>query len=110
MWELGLNGFVAVTDEGTVSQTQMIQLALAWKGITNFLGWAGVAPNLQPNLRGPIAYVMGHRYLRLGQPKDASMFFNTALTDAPNGSPLATMAQAELDRLLPSGSPVGARN
>jgi hypothetical protein len=79
---------------------QLISLVLTWKGTTNFLGWSGLAPNLDPSLRGPLAYVLGHRYsLRLKKPAEAITFFQTAVRDAPPNSALGRLAQAEIDRL-----------
>jgi serine/threonine protein kinase/WD40 repeat protein/tetratricopeptide (TPR) repeat protein len=84
---------------GKISKTKFLQLALTWKGTTNFLGWGSVGPTLPPAMRGPLAYALGHRFLRLERPKDAEMFFRTALNDAPANSPLKSLAQAQLDRL-----------
>jgi hypothetical protein len=81
-------------------------MGLAWKGITNVLGWAGVAPTLPPDLRGALAYVLGHRYLRLGRPEDAAGLFRTAVADAPAGSPLRKLAEAELQRLAKPALPL----
>ena len=83
----------------TLSRDMMLSLALTWKGTTNFLGWSGVAPKLEPSFRGPIAYIMGHRYLRLNYPDSARDFFQTALKNAPPNSTLARLAQAEIERL-----------
>ncbi len=85
--------------QGTASKTQSLQLLLAWRGSAGALGWGAAARVLPPAQRGPLAYVMGHRYLRLKRPKDAAVFFRTALADAPANSPLKKLAQAELDRL-----------
>src|SRR6202007_1871471 len=85
--------------EGKVGNVQMLQLALTWKGVTGFLGWASVAPKLPPEVRGPLAYVFGFRLLRRNQPADAEAMFRTAVADAPADSPLRRLAQAELDRL-----------
>jgi len=104
VWELVEAGYSALFETGAVSKAQMFQLALTWKGITNFLGWAGVAPALEPELRGPIAYILGHRYLRLNRPEDARTFFRSARDDAPDGSRLKALAQAELDRLAGDAS------
>ena len=49
---------------------------------------------------------MGQRYLRLNRAEDATFFFQTALDDAPPGSPLETLAQAELNRLAPTAEPI----
>jgi hypothetical protein len=84
---------------GKVGTTQMFQLGLTWKGTTGFLGWASVAPTLPPEFRGPVAYVIGHRLLRLKRPADAKTFFQTALKDAPPCSPLLRLAEDELERL-----------
>ncbi len=91
--------------QGKLSQFQLLQLVLAWKGQTGIVGWKGAAPQLDPVVRGPLAYILGHRYLRLntadGTPRrdDARMFFRTALQDAPAGSSLRTLADQELQRL-----------
>src|SRR4029077_15687753 len=91
--------YLAYMDE-KLQVPQMIALTLTWKGTTNFLGWGGVAPGLEPSLRGPLAYVLGQRYLtRLKMPAEALPFFETAVRDAPPGSSLQRLAQAEVDRL-----------
>jgi hypothetical protein len=84
---------------GKLTLPQLIQIGLTWKGTTSYLGWAGVSPNLDPALRGPSAYIFGHRYLRLNRRQEALALFRTALADAPPGSSLRRLAQAELDRL-----------
>ncbi|MCC6418717.1 MAG: protein kinase [Gemmataceae bacterium] len=66
-------------------------------GPANPLGWKALAANLQPKVRGPLAYVLGHRYLTyLNRPDDAAGFFTAALTDAPAGSPLERLARTGL--------------
>jgi hypothetical protein len=91
--------------KGKLSQAHLLQLAFAWKGQTGFVGWGGVAPKLDPALRGPLAYVLGHRYQRLKSTDqkvrraDALMFFRTALKDAPPGSPLQRLALQDAKRL-----------
>lgn len=110
MARLGPTGFSAVEGgsarrpgwswaAGTLNDAQVLQVALTWKGTTNFLGWAGVKGSLEPALRGPLAYVAGHRYLRLNRPTDAVTFFRTARQDSSPGSALHRLAQAELERL-----------
>jgi tetratricopeptide (TPR) repeat protein len=98
LWNAVTTGFEAFT-KGKLDQVQIMQLALTWKGTSNFLGWGGVAGKLEPSFRGPMAYVMGHRFLRLNKQKEAVTFFRTALDDAPANSPLRRLAQAEIDRL-----------
>jgi serine/threonine-protein kinase len=84
---------------GELGRTQVLQLGLTWKGTANFLGWGSVAPGLPPPARGPLAYAMGHRFLRLGKPAEAEAFFRTAADDAPDGTGLKRLARAELDKL-----------
>jgi hypothetical protein len=86
--------------QGKLTQAQLFQLALTWgKGTVNSFGWAGVAPKLEPALRGPLAYIFGYRYVKLGRRDDALMFFRTALQDAPANSALQRLARQEIDRL-----------
>ncbi len=81
---------------GELSKSQLFQLALAWKGTTNLLGWGGLSSKLKPELRGPAAYVLGLRYLKLNKPTEAAGMFKTAAADAPISSPLKKLAEAEL--------------
>ncbi len=81
---------------GRVGKPQLLQLYLAWKGTTGWLGWRGVAPSLQPALRGPLAYVLGSRYLRLGKLDAAHDLFKQALIDASGDAVLRQLATAEL--------------
>ncbi len=56
-------------------------------------------------MRGPVAYIFGHRYMRLksadGKVRrdDALLLFRTAQKDAPAGSALERLVQQELKRL-----------
>jgi len=86
---------------GKVGQPQLLQLALTWRGMANLAGWAGVAPSLEPSLRGPLAYMFGLRFLQLKHKTEAISFFRAAMADAPKGSTLQQLARAELDRLTP---------
>jgi hypothetical protein len=85
--------------EGKLSVLQIGQLGAAYKGTTNFLGWSGVAPTLEPPMRALAAYGLGLRYIALKRPEDAAMFFRTAIADAPADSPLKRLAQESLDGL-----------
>jgi tetratricopeptide (TPR) repeat protein len=98
LWKLASDLFDAYSVSGTLSETQGFQGALAWTGTTNLLGWGGLKHSLAPPLRGPLAYVLGRRYLLLKKP-GAADFFRTALKDAPASSPLSRLAQTELDQL-----------
>ncbi len=85
--------------DGRISIAQIAQLILTWKGTTNFLGWGGVAPSLEPPLRSGVAYILAHRFLGQGNPAGAMTFLDTVLKDAPPASDLALLAAAE-KRLL----------
>lgn len=100
LWKLtgDLHAAFAAGDIGTA---EVLSLLFTWRGSTNILGWAGVAPKLSAQVRGPAAYVSGHRFLRLGKPEEARTFFQSALKDAAPDSDLRRLAQAELDRLKP---------
>src|SRR5690606_540504 len=82
-----------------LGKSQLLQLGLTWKGTTNFLGWASVAPRLDPNLRAPLSYVMGHRFLVLKKPAEAEMFFRTAATDGKDDPVLKRLSELELTKL-----------
>jgi len=85
---------------GQLTASQLFSLGLAWKGQTGFLGWDGVKGSLPANIRGPLAYVLGQRYVRvLKKPADAAKLFQTARDEAELGSPLRKLAEEELARL-----------
>ena len=94
--------FDGIFIHGTIRSTQMVQLGLTWKGVTNYLGWQGVASTLEPGLRARVAYVMAHRYIRLNNRDQAALFLEQAATDLPKDSPLAELA-TEDHRLLKAG-------
>ncbi len=99
VWEAVEQVYGAILESHKVTSLQFSQLAAAWKGVSNWLGWGSVAPTLDPSLRAGIAYVFGHRYLRLGKPEEAATFFEQARKDAPTGSGLARLAQTDLELL-----------
>jgi len=95
--------------DGTLTRERSVPLGLAWNGQTGPLGWAGLARRLPPDLRGPLAFVLGHRALRRGSNADAKRLFRDALSDAPPGSDLGREDRAGLDLangfLPPPGNP-----
>jgi len=106
VWQLAGDCYTSY-GSGQFSKPQMLQLLLTWKGVTNFLGWGGLAPQLAPQLRGPLAYVMAHRYIQLQRHDDAKMFLGTAQADAARGSVLAELVTMDLSqpkRHKPAGS------
>ena len=90
------DAYSAAFRKGILDQEAFLQLALAWKGVTNFTGWDGLQARLagQPQLRGPLAYVLAHRYRRLNMPDEAARLLAVARQDAPANSTLARLAQA----------------
>jgi tRNA A-37 threonylcarbamoyl transferase component Bud32/tetratricopeptide (TPR) repeat protein len=90
---------------GEIRESQLFQGCLAWTGTAGFLGWGGLAPTLPPRIRGPLAYVLGHRFLGMGKRDDAVAAFRTAVADGPPDSPLCRLAQAQLDRLGRKAAP-----
>ncbi|MEO6740504.1 MAG: hypothetical protein ABIP20_09645 [Chthoniobacteraceae bacterium] len=69
--------------------------------MTNVFGWAGAEAQLPPKPRGPIAYIMGQRYVKLGKPEDALAMFRTAKTDAAQikDAALGMLAETEIRKL-----------
>jgi len=84
---------------GKIAAPQFLALLLTWKGTTNFLGWDGVAPSLDPFARSHIAYVLGFRFQRLQRLDDARRFFEIAVRDGADSAALQRLAQLELARL-----------
>jgi tetratricopeptide (TPR) repeat protein len=100
-WKLAQQAMEALrTDKFT--PTQAIGLFAAWKGVTNLFGWESLQSELAPALRGPLAFVMGHRYIKLGKNEDALGMFQTAKQDAaqiPDGKALAKAADEAAKKL-----------
>jgi predicted Ser/Thr protein kinase len=93
--EQGVKAFA----ENRLGKTQLLQLALTARGSRDFLNWSRLEKTLDPSFRGPLAYALGHRFLRLNKPADAIAFFRTAASDAPPDSPLKKLAEEELAKL-----------
>lgn len=98
-WQVAVDLHRALTRDGTLTAVQAGQLGLTWKGTTNLLGWGGMAPTLPPALRGPIAYGLAHRMLRLNKPADAANMLRTAAADAAPDSKLQQLAKRDLELL-----------
>ncbi len=81
----------AAYSRGEVGMAEILQLVLTWKGTTNALGWAGVAPKLAKPLRAQAAYFAGIRYQRLKRPQESDQFLKTAHTDAEPTSDIARL-------------------
>jgi hypothetical protein len=98
-WQLSLDLLKGFSQTGKFTEAMAFQGLFAWTGVTNLFGWGGLVGKLDRSVRGPLAYVMGHRRLRLQQSADAVKLFRTARDNAPAGSTLRRLAEAELARL-----------
>lgn len=85
--------------EGRIDKAILFPAALAWKGTTGTLGWAGFAKALPQEHRGPFAWIMGKRYLQLQRPADAAGMFRMAIAEAGKNERLARLAKQELDAI-----------
>jgi len=97
LWKTFQDFYVAY-EEGRLTASQVLPLALTWKGVSGTFGWAGIEGKLSPAIRGPFAYVFGHRYLRLKQEDQARRFFQTARDQAGDNALLRRLAEDELRR------------
>ena len=80
----------------------VFNLGSAWAdrwGLGRSVGWKGVRPLLPESLRGPLAYIMGKRYLKLKSKDSAMQFFQEALKDASHDAVLKRLIEMELDLL-----------
>jgi serine/threonine protein kinase len=99
LWKLSEDLRAAWVNE-TLTQSHLVSLGYAWKGLD--FGWTavdGAVLKAQPQLRGPLAYLVGHRRLAQKQRAAAVRFFTIARDTAATDTPLRRLAQAELDRL-----------
>lgn len=98
VWKTITEGYAA-SISGRYGRIQMLRFLLTWNGTTGALGWAGIAPDLEPSHRITVAYLLGHRYLQMKRPDEAAQFFDLVVKEAPADSPLRRPAQESLDRL-----------
>ena len=87
--------------EGTINQLHVVQLFATWKGTTGVLGWGGASAQLPGQVRGPAAYVFGHRYIQREELPQARRFFESAVADAESNPVLKRLASAALEKLAP---------
>jgi hypothetical protein len=97
LWKL-FNDLARAQRSGELTHEQIVKILTAWAGSTGMFGWAGLAPKLSPEIRGPLAYVMGRRSLRRKKSADAAMYFHAAQKDAPRDSDLWRLAEKEFTR------------
>jgi WD40 repeat protein len=103
IWEVSEGVYRAYT-RGEFNDAQAFLGLTAWLGTTGFTGWGGLSASLhgRPQLRGPLAYLYGQRYLRLKKTTDARTLFQAALKDARPGTALERLAKKALEQ-TPAG-------
>jgi tRNA A-37 threonylcarbamoyl transferase component Bud32/tetratricopeptide (TPR) repeat protein len=83
-----------------ITERQSLALASAWQGIDLLgFGWSSASPDLDPALRGPIAYFLARKAVLANRTDSARRFLKTAGDDAAPDSPLRRLVQAELARI-----------
>jgi hypothetical protein len=95
IWKL-VNDLLTAHMNGQLSDRQLGDLALAWKGASGTLGWKAVEKSLDASICGPSAYLLGFRYRQLGRAQEAREFFTIARESAAASSVLRRLAEAEL--------------
>ena len=103
-----LRGLFAAYFDGRIGESQLIQAGLAFKGVTNILGWKGLAPRLPDSFRGSIAYVLGCHHMREGRYAAAKELLDAVEQDtaaAPRVKLLAQQAKQELEQLKATPKP-----
>jgi tetratricopeptide (TPR) repeat protein len=75
-------GLINLYVHNQLQPMQMVQFALAWKGTTSAMGWAGFKTALGDETRAAVACLMAMRYERLGLKPAAQQILREALADA----------------------------
>lgn len=77
---------------------QITHFITVWTGAEHKASWQALQANLQPAVKGPLAYVLGQRSARLNKDADALLWFRAALANATPDTPLHRLASAEIGR------------
>ena len=91
-----------VYDEEKLVDADLIALVRLWWSLTlspSNLWKTTLAAHLDPSLRTRVAYALGNRYKTLGQPGNASLFFQDVLDHEADYPLLAPYAREALERL-----------
>ena len=87
-----------------IRKVQFLTLGSVWKGVDfGSLGWKSASRDLDPAIRGPLAYFLARKALP-NHTDEARAFLKTAEKDAGKDSPLSRLVQAELTKLKPGYS------
>ena len=94
--------FVEMIQQRKLGRAGLAKCANMWiggLGAIGSFGWGGLKPLVPKDTVGSVAYVLGHRYVRLNRGMDAMQFFQTAVDSEEEGSTVRRLAQRELQRL-----------
>jgi tetratricopeptide (TPR) repeat protein len=102
IWKLTVDSHVAYQN-GTLTTLNLLAVSTAWKGGADPLGFGKKALDAaafkeQPHLRGPLAYLLGHRVLP-GRRAEAVRYLTMASETLAADAPWRSLAEAELNRL-----------
>ena len=101
LWKL-VGDYGAWVMEGKSDVAELTALGLAWKGLGGPFGWPIAEAKLPPQFRGPIAFLLGHRHLKLQRRADALKYFSAAAVASrlePIQPQLQSLADQEIRRL-----------
>jgi hypothetical protein len=88
--------------QGKLSFTHFSCALAAWEGLIGEFGWQGLARDLPPTMRGPLAYLIGLRLVAKGRHADAEPLFIMASQDLPADSPLQAHVHRAQQKLPPA--------
>lgn len=83
-WDEAIDGFC----QKRLEFGQIAQGLAAWSGKTGELGWTGLAPELPPNLRGPLALMIAMKRTNAGESPEVEELLHAADQDLAADSPL----------------------
>jgi hypothetical protein len=100
LWRLSLALYDGYRDRRLEIDREGFAILALWKRLGGFPAWTAVASQLSPEIRGPTAYVLAHRYWNAPQPDrdTARRFLEAALQDAPPDSALEKLARENLEQ------------
>ena len=84
-----------------LSNPQVLQLALAAKGITGNLGWSGFIGSIPKERREPITYLMGLRYLGMKKTAEGKTLLKSIVESEGASEVIKKLAEAGLEAIGP---------
>lgn len=98
-----LHGIRWFSTQEEVTPAKLLQMALCWNGNSGVLGWRGLAPQLKPESRGMLAYLLAKRSIVIGRIDDAKDYIAVAVENLSEDSGIKRHAVAERS-LLENGT------